>query len=207
MVVDEFVQTPAVMVIIYEANYGLREIFTDGRKLPAGDVENWWYGYSVGHWDGDAFVVETAGFNDQSWLDGLGLPHSEDLRVTKSFKFKDRYELRLIGEGFNILNIGRGIAKHVGFLVEVIGANVLNASQPLQNVSGLNPGHQFCQYSNDVNVIHPNSIRTQIGSFVAAPTLDDNFRLVFQVYCEHMPSKRIEFTITLKARDPVNPIL
>lgn len=107
----------------------------------------------------------------------------------------------------NILNIGRGIAKHVGFLVEVVGANVLNARQPLQNVSSLNPGRQFCQYSNDVNVIHPNSIQTQIGSFVAAPTLDDNFRLVFQVYCEHMPSKRTEFTITLKARDPVNPIL
>ena len=43
-------------------------------------------GYSIGQWNGDVFVVTTAGFNDQTWLDGSGLPHSEELRLTERFR-------------------------------------------------------------------------------------------------------------------------
>ncbi len=80
------VQTRDVILIVYEANDGRREIFVDGRALPAGDVEPFWYGYSVGRWDGDALVVESRGFKDQSWLDEYGTPGSDQLKVTERFR-------------------------------------------------------------------------------------------------------------------------
>jgi hypothetical protein len=70
----KIVQTSKVMLIMYEANYGLRQIFTDGRRLPDGDPQPWWYGYSVGRWEGDTLVVESAGFRDDGWLDVNGSP-------------------------------------------------------------------------------------------------------------------------------------
>src|SRR5688572_8610107 len=68
----KIVQTADVIVIIYEANSGLRQIFMDGRSLPGKDAESWWYGYSVGKWEGDTLVVETTGFIDNIWLDVRG---------------------------------------------------------------------------------------------------------------------------------------
>ena len=70
----KIVQTPAVVVIMYESNSGLRQIFTDGRPLPNNDPQPWWYGYSVGKWEGDTLVVETIGFRDDVWLDVRGSP-------------------------------------------------------------------------------------------------------------------------------------
>ena len=56
----KIIQTPKLIVILYEANYGLRYIYTDGRPLPPqGEPQPWWYGYSVGRWEGDTLVVET----------------------------------------------------------------------------------------------------------------------------------------------------
>ena len=74
--------------MLAEASSTYRQIFTDGRSFPEGMYPTW-MGYSVGHWDGDTFVVESAGFNDQSWLDLNGHPHSEALRVTERFFRKD----------------------------------------------------------------------------------------------------------------------
>ena len=54
----KMIQTPGLMVIAYEANYGLRYIFMDGRTLPGKDAQPWWYGYSVGRWEGDTLVVK-----------------------------------------------------------------------------------------------------------------------------------------------------
>jgi len=82
----KFVQTPGLIVIIYEANYGLRQIYMDGRTLPAGDVENWWYGYSVGHWDGDTLVVETTHIRDNTWLDVEGSPITPEAKVTERIR-------------------------------------------------------------------------------------------------------------------------
>src|SRR4051812_41033716 len=62
------------LVILYEGNAGVRQIFTDGRALPAGDPQPWWFGYSTGKWDGDTLVVQTAGFRDEGWLDVNGSP-------------------------------------------------------------------------------------------------------------------------------------
>lgn len=81
----KIIQTPELIVIIYEANYGLRQIFTDGRTSPKNDPEPWWYGYSVGKWEGDTLVVETTGFIDDGWLDINGNPLTADAKVTERF--------------------------------------------------------------------------------------------------------------------------
>jgi hypothetical protein len=89
----KIIQTPKLIVILYEANYGLRYIYTDGRKLPPqGEPQPWWYGYSVGRWDGDALVVETnnlRGAEDgpyDGWLDVRGSPYSEQAKFTERFR-------------------------------------------------------------------------------------------------------------------------
>jgi hypothetical protein len=81
------IQTPSLVAMLVESGGGYRQIFTDGRGLPENPNPTW-QGYSVGHWEGDTLVVESAGFNDQTWLD-LGHPHTEALRVTERFRRKD----------------------------------------------------------------------------------------------------------------------
>lgn len=80
-------QTPALIVIMYrgETNDFFRIIFTDGRKLPA-DPNPTWLGYSIGRWEGDTLVVNTAGFNDRGWLDLNGHPQTASLHITESFR-------------------------------------------------------------------------------------------------------------------------
>ena len=75
----KIVQTPELIVIMYEGNQGLRQIFMDGRELPEvnEDLQPWWYGYSVGRWEGDTLVVESVGFRDDGWLDVYGSPLTE----------------------------------------------------------------------------------------------------------------------------------
>jgi hypothetical protein len=80
------VHTKDVMVVGYEANYGLRWIFSDGRTLPPGDPQPFWYGYSVGRWDGDEFVVETTGLRGDGWLDVNGTPFGNSSRIIERFR-------------------------------------------------------------------------------------------------------------------------
>jgi hypothetical protein len=83
----KFFQMPRSLVILYEASWERREIFIDGRKLPpVDDVHPWYYGYSVGRWDGDTLVVETAGFRDGGWLDIIGSPLTDAGKVTERFR-------------------------------------------------------------------------------------------------------------------------
>jgi hypothetical protein len=84
----KMVQTPGVIVIIYEANSGLRQIFTDGRPQPV-DPQPWWYGYSTGKWDGDTLVVETTGFRDLGWLDVEGSPLTSTGKLIERFHRPD----------------------------------------------------------------------------------------------------------------------
>jgi len=83
------VQTPQLIVVMHESpNSPHRTIFTDGRGLPK-DPNPTWLGYSVGRWEGDTLVVETAGFNDKGWLDVGGHPQTESLRITERFHRRD----------------------------------------------------------------------------------------------------------------------
>jgi hypothetical protein len=82
----KIIQTPSVIVILYEANGGVRQIFTDGRPLPTRDPQPWWYGYSIGRWDGDTLVVETTGFKDGGWLDVNGAPLTDAGKMTERFR-------------------------------------------------------------------------------------------------------------------------
>src|ERR1700682_3675989 len=58
----------------------------DGRQLPVSGPDPAWYGYSVGRWEGETFVVESAGFREGTWLDNGGHPHTEALRLTERFR-------------------------------------------------------------------------------------------------------------------------
>jgi hypothetical protein len=89
----KIVQTPEMILIEYEANYGIRHIYTDGRKLPPqGDVQPWWYGYSVGRWEGNDLVVETNNLRgaeesvNDGWLDVNGSPYSNDAKIIERFR-------------------------------------------------------------------------------------------------------------------------
>src|SRR5258708_33520877 len=81
-------QTPGLVMILYEGDTVYRQIFTDGRKHAETTIPSW-MGYSIGHWEGDTLVVETTGVNDKSWLDRIGHPHSEDMRVVGKVHRKD----------------------------------------------------------------------------------------------------------------------
>ncbi len=84
----KILQYPNEIVILYEALATFRQIFTDGRALPENPNPTW-MGYSVGRWDGDTLVVETSGFNDKSWIDTGGHPHTDAMRVTERFHRRD----------------------------------------------------------------------------------------------------------------------
>lgn len=84
----KIVQTPNLVVVLYEYETIYRQIFTDGRGLPE-DPNPTWMGYSIGHWDGDTLVVNTAGYNNRTTLDLGGHPHTEALRVTERFHRRD----------------------------------------------------------------------------------------------------------------------
>ena len=89
----KIIQTPKLIVILYEANYGLRYIYLDGRKLPPqGEPQPWWYGYSVGRWEGETLVVETNNLRGaesgpfDGWLDVRGSPYSDGATFVERFR-------------------------------------------------------------------------------------------------------------------------
>src|SRR6266852_4710601 len=85
----KIVQAPRLTMILYEVDNLHRQIFTDGRKLPKEFYLPAYLGYSAGHWEGDTLVVETAGFNDKTVLDGMGHPHSDALRMVERYRRRD----------------------------------------------------------------------------------------------------------------------
>jgi len=83
----QILQTEKQVLIFYQNDRTFRSIWTDGRGFPSEDVsEPRWYGYSIGKWEDDtAFVVETTGLDERTWIDNAGRPHSSDLRVEERF--------------------------------------------------------------------------------------------------------------------------
>jgi hypothetical protein len=90
----QIIQTDKMILIVYEANYGLRYIYLDGRELPPqGEPQPYWYGYSVGHWEGNDLVVETnnlRGADEDSpydgWMDVNGSPYTRQAKFTERFR-------------------------------------------------------------------------------------------------------------------------
>jgi hypothetical protein len=78
------------MVQFFSWERAVREIWTDGRQLPTPEaLENLsprWYGYSVGKWEGDTFVVDSLGYDDRTWLDHLGYPRSDQMRMHERYR-------------------------------------------------------------------------------------------------------------------------
>jgi hypothetical protein len=99
----EFVQSPNRVVQLLQYQRVFREIWTDGRSLPADvgganpqSVDPRWYGYSVGRWVDDAtFVVETAGATETSWGDEYGHPHGLGARIEERYRRVDAGTLEL----------------------------------------------------------------------------------------------------------------
>src|SRR5881394_1982296 len=79
------VHTPKLLVLLYEVNAMYRQIFIDGRPLPA-DATPGWNGYSTARWDGETLVVQTAGFRDNLWIDTGGSPMSDAARMTERMR-------------------------------------------------------------------------------------------------------------------------
>ena len=86
-------QTPTGIAILND-DLTYRMIHMDGRELEADPAPSW-MGYSVGHWDGDTLVVDSAGFNDKTWVSRYGVSHTEALRVTERYRRPDFGHLRV----------------------------------------------------------------------------------------------------------------
>jgi hypothetical protein len=89
----KIMQNSGLIAIMYEANYGLRYIYLDGRTLPPqGSVQPFWYGYSVGRWDGDTLVVETNNLRGaetspyDGWLDVRGSPYTDQAKFIERIR-------------------------------------------------------------------------------------------------------------------------
>jgi hypothetical protein len=96
-----FAQMPGKMVVLHQYQRIWRDVWMDGRELPKnidtkGGPESRWYGYSVGHWDGDyTFVIDTVGSDDRSWLDNAGHPHSVDAHVVERYTRVDHNHMEM----------------------------------------------------------------------------------------------------------------
>ncbi len=89
----KFVQTPALIVVLYELEPHKRQIFVDGRSHPP-DPDPTWVGHSIGKWEGDTLVVDTIGYNDRSWLP-TAIPHTEKLHVIERYRRPDLAHLNV----------------------------------------------------------------------------------------------------------------
>jgi len=89
------------MLVLFEQQRVWREIWMDGRQLPAkvdapGAPDSRFYGYSVGHWDGDnTFVIDTTGLDPRTWLDEAGHPHTNAARLEERWTRPDQYNLEV----------------------------------------------------------------------------------------------------------------
>jgi hypothetical protein len=82
----EIVQTQKEVVILYEAFRAFRRIPLNDKLQHPDDLTPTWMGDSVGRWDGDTLVVDVTGFNDKTWLSGLGSIHTDKLHVVEKYR-------------------------------------------------------------------------------------------------------------------------
>lgn len=81
----EIVQVPGKVLMLFEYDQMRREIYTDGRPHDT-SIGPTWMGDSIGHWEGDTLVIDTTNFNDRTWLDRIGHPHSDQLHLVEHLR-------------------------------------------------------------------------------------------------------------------------
>jgi hypothetical protein len=94
--VGQIVATPTFVVMLTETFHGFRIVPTDGRPHRE-EVPPSYRGDSVGHWEGDALVVDTRNFTDDTWIwaEGRVSPHSDQLRIVERYRRVDRNTLEI----------------------------------------------------------------------------------------------------------------
>ena len=90
----EIYQHPKVVLLLFESDHWVRRIHTDGRGHPDGYPVSW-MGHSIGKWDGDTLVVDTVNIDSRTWLDGLGHPKSDALRVEERIRRPNQSTLEI----------------------------------------------------------------------------------------------------------------
>src|SRR5437870_4824770 len=92
-----FAQSSDEGIQFFENGRVWRDLWADGRKLPTGaDADPRWFGYAVGKWDGDTFVVTSNNYSDKTWLDQYGSPHSDQLMVEERYRRTDHDHLEVV---------------------------------------------------------------------------------------------------------------
>lgn len=92
----EIIQAKDRMIQVFDRHHTYRQIWADGRKLDPNPPEGRFMGFSVGHWDGNTFVVESNGFDERTWLDHFGNPHSPDMRLEERYKRVNHDTIELV---------------------------------------------------------------------------------------------------------------
>ena len=91
-----FAQASDEVIQFFEDGRTWRDIWTDGRKLPGDEADSRWFGYAVGHWEGDTFIVNSNNFDEATWLDQYGSPHSDEMTVEERYRRVDHDHLEMI---------------------------------------------------------------------------------------------------------------
>ena len=92
-----FVQSRDEVIQLFESGRAWRDLWTDGRKLPSSEVaEPRWFGYAIGRWEGDTFVVNSNNYGEKTWLDQYGSPHSDQLTVQERYRRTDPTHLEVV---------------------------------------------------------------------------------------------------------------
>ena len=96
----QIVQTAGQVTIIYELNHVIRPLQLDKPLPPADELEifPWYSGHAVAKWEGDTLVITSAGFNEKTFVDATGAPHSDQMRVTERVKKINDKTLEVVAE-------------------------------------------------------------------------------------------------------------
>ena len=90
----QIVQTPTQVIMIFEYDHYVRQIYLDRHEHPK-DLSPTWMGDSIGKWEGNTLVVDTTGFNDSAWLDQVGHPHSDALHLIERIRRLDHDTMQI----------------------------------------------------------------------------------------------------------------
>jgi hypothetical protein len=114
----KIVQAPKITLVLYEDGRIYRQIYSDGRALPAEYAFPAFLGYSAARWEGDVFVADTAGFNDKTALDIFGHRHSESLRITERIRRRDYGHLEMDVTFTDAEMLTRPVTLHIPYTLQ-----------------------------------------------------------------------------------------